>query len=450
MAVHTSGTFQRTAFNSAATMSDRIARTYVASALSVLCALPYLLGIQEQRLNVWSLVFTSGEGDPAKQAALLVLYCVGVLLLIVQVPPRWLLFVGAPLLILLAWSLVSIIWSVNPDGSARRLVALFGTVALGAFAGIRFDVAEFIRLLTKVAAIVIVASFVVAVVQPEFGLDPEGRLRGVFFHKNYLASFAAIAMFTIFLRLTVKMDRNATTKVLLGLLFILCFFSLALSRSAGPLPALFVALMTVGVVQASRVSNGMFRSLVPMAISLGVVCAGALVIFVGGSMFERGADLSGRTEVWKFAALMIEQRPWLGYGYGVFWLGENAPGAAFWRSSLNFVPHAHNGYLQLALDTGAIGLGCLAAALISFAIKVGLLLRHRQNARLLWAVGFIAFFCVINLGEADAWLGNDLHTILFVYVMVRTNVEYARYTGLAFNLRKSKVALRTPGSGSFA
>src|SRR5206468_697038 len=146
-------------------------------------------------------------------------YAIGVVLLLTQIPVRQLSYLGMPLLLLLVWSLASITWSINPEATVRRLVALFGIVAIGTYAGLRFDLRQCIHLLTLVGAVVLSASLVVALALPLEGLDPEGRLRGVFYHKNGLSSFCVITLFTLFMHFVAKLDRGTATRAWLAVLF---------------------------------------------------------------------------------------------------------------------------------------------------------------------------------------------------------------------------------------
>ena len=92
----------------------------------------------------------------------------------------------------------------------------------------------------------------------------------------------------------------------------------------------------------------------------------------------------------------------------------------------------------------------LAAALIGLWVKAGRLLRFSGDASLYWVLGFILFFCFVNLGEVDGWAGNNLFTILFVYLVVRTNFEYAVYRARAGSRRASNAELGVVSSSSFA
>ena len=41
-----------------------------------------------------------------------------------------------------------------------------------------------------------------------------------------------------------------------------------------------------------------------------------------------------------------------------------------------------------------------------------------------WPLGFLAFDLVANLSETWLWIGNEIIPIVFVYLVVRTNLTY--------------------------
>ena len=66
------------------------------------------------------------------------------------------------------------------------------------------------------------------------------------------------------------------------------------------------------------------------------------------SMLGRDSTLTGRTEVWHDVLPAREQQPLLGYGFGSFWTDA--------RRLLYDIPTAHNGYLDVMLELGEVGL----------------------------------------------------------------------------------------------
>jgi len=72
-----------------------------------------------------------------------------------------------------------------------------------------------------------------------------------------------------------------------------------------------------------------------------------------------------RWEVWTRALYMIEAYPLTGIGMGVFsTIAQN--NFPYFESGLNQLPHAHNLYLQTALDGGVLGLLSLLCIIIAF------------------------------------------------------------------------------------
>jgi exopolysaccharide production protein ExoQ len=83
-------------------------------------------------------------------------------------------------------------------------------------------------------------------------------------------------------------------------------------------------------------------------------------IFVG--LMGRDLTFTGRTDIWK-AVLAEEINPLIGAGHYSFWLGDRVERISrAWFYELN---EAHNGYLEVYLNGGLIGLGLLLAVLVS-------------------------------------------------------------------------------------
>jgi O-antigen ligase len=78
-------------------------------------------------------------------------------------------------------------------------------------------------------------------------------------------------------------------------------------------------------------------------------------------LLGRDPTLTGRTEIWK--DLLIFDYNWiLGTGYESFWLGERL--IQVWTEA-GYITQAHNGYLEIYLNLGIVGLFILVGMLIS-------------------------------------------------------------------------------------
>jgi exopolysaccharide production protein ExoQ len=134
---------------------------------------------------------------------------------------------------------------------------------------------------------------------------------------------------------------------------------------------------------------------------------GSLDAFAG--ILGRDTTFTGRTGLW--ADLMRENiNPIFGTGYNSFWLGDRVE--YLWES-YSFQPiQAHNGYLEVYLNGGLVGLFLLMVTIILTGSKLrkGMLLGH-NFAVLLFS--FLAVAVFYNLTEAR-FGGQDLLWVIMI------------------------------------
>jgi exopolysaccharide production protein ExoQ len=411
---------------------SKVEQVYVVAALCTLSAIAFIVGDQpccgEESLNpINSLLNTSSAGDTKKQMILLIMYSVGFLFML-RLRFRIFLFLGLPLLSLIIWCFVSAVWSVDPSLSFRRCIALGGTVGLGLYLGLQCSLEKFMSLMRWVVGIIILASFIVAAALPMAGLDYDGRLRGVFDHKNDLGDFAGLGFVLLAGRLLSYEYKRRLGFAVDALLAALCIVALVLAQSASPIPALIVSMAVLALAHGARVAAGQITAFMPIitaATAGGILMLGQNIDFLS-KLLDRSSDLSGRVRVWAFSIKMVMERPLEGYGYGAFWTGGGSPAAVFWRSTHLAVPHAHNGYLQLMLDAGLIGLALLALAIVMTALRLCLSLRYCHDTPIPWSLSYIGFVLATQVAEPGIWSGNSLATVLIVFVVVEANILTAR------------------------
>jgi O-antigen ligase len=73
-------------------------------------------------------------------------------------------------------------------------------------------------------------------------------------------------------------------------------------------------------------------------------------------LFGKDTSISGRGPIWEEALAAIKERPFFGYGYASFWLPDSIVTRYIWSRVKWNAPSAHNGFLELALDIGIVGL----------------------------------------------------------------------------------------------
>ena len=84
-----------------------------------------------------------------------------------------------------------------------------------------------------------------------------------------------------------------------------------------------------------------------------------LFLGVGGGALTalgRDASLTGRTAVWQ-TILPYATNAWVGAGYENFWIGDRIK---LFNRLLGGLNQAHNGYIEIYLNLGWVGLSCWA------------------------------------------------------------------------------------------
>jgi O-antigen ligase len=113
----------------------------------------------------------------------------------------------------------------------------------------------------------------------------------------------------------------------------------------------------------------------------------------------RSPTLTGRTAIWK-AVLPLAGNPLIGTGYESFWVGKRLE--EFWSQNdgaLNGITEAHNGYLELYLNLGWIGVALLAGLIVLGYPKVIATLRADPQAGSIGLAFFVSEI-VYNYTEA--------------------------------------------------
>jgi len=110
----------------------------------------------------------------------------------------------------------------------------------------------------------------------------------------------------------------------------------------------------------------------------------------------RKPDLTGRTDIWN-DLFHMHLNPWVGTGFETFWLGKRAE--FFWRKYYFHPNQAHNGYIEIYINLGWIGVCFLVAQMVAgYRNVVSGFRRNAPGAAL--RIGYLAAAAIYNLTEA--------------------------------------------------
>jgi O-antigen ligase len=219
---------------------------------------------------------------------------------------------------------------------------------------------------------VLILSYVAVLIYPDVAGRGTAALsydswRGVFSQKNALGRAAMLGA-----SLSFVVAFSFRRMYLLGFLTsALSFYMLVKSNSATAIVSciLFVPLYyTIFFTISARSQNvwASIISLLPLLFFLFLSQDYLISLFLDST--GKDATLTGRAPLWDFIIGAIERRPIFGYGVDGFFTGEGIEFILI--SELGWAPeHSHNGFLDLTLELGVVGLTLFAISLFNIVLR---------------------------------------------------------------------------------
>jgi O-antigen ligase len=272
--------------------------------------------------------------------------------------------------VLLFWCVLSASWAHAPDVAIRRAaLAIIVTVSTMVCVD-TLGPARALKIWWFVLAGVLIVNWLsIPLVHQAVHLPGEqdpglvGDWRGLYFHKNIAGAVSAVS--AIVFLFTALRRRRAID-------FALCAGAIAftvMTRSKSSLGLLALALV-LGLTYRAAWRRGIDRAIVVVAALL-FVLAGAFFLVLDADtiahMLEDPTEFTGRSAIWAAEIAFIRDHPFLGSGFGTFAdTGSLSPLHNYVAGSwVEAVAHGHNGYLQMTVTIGGIGVAIAAIGLIA-------------------------------------------------------------------------------------
>ncbi|WP_144637166.1 O-antigen ligase family protein [Bordetella genomosp. 13] len=329
------------------------------------------------------------------------------------------------LLLMLAWSACSILWSPYPVTTFKRVVQIMGFIMVGlAIAPPVSNMSKFATTVMATFTPLLVICFFVSLLVPQVGVDYElgAAWRGIFWHKNLLG---VVSAFTVVLWLRELRIRRLDWRLCVGaILFTLLM--LVLARSTTSLITASMGSFLYLYLARRYLAN----SHVSIILVLGAACALMLLLHffysvegrlprweeIAGpvaSLLNKSTDLTGRTEIWQLVLMEVARHPWHGIGYGAFWLGVGGP-SQYIYDAMHFIPlQAHSGYLDMLNELGIIGVALMVGFILVHARQLMRLMRvDRGEAAFHWA--FFVLVLIGNISESILFRGVQFEYVWLI------------------------------------
>ncbi|QBY01799.1 O-antigen ligase family protein [Rhodophyticola sp. CCM32] len=373
--------------------------------------------------------------------AALGLYSVVALLFTPNSIPRVLgLYWPALLPVLLA--VMSLGWTEDTSLTLRRAGSLGLTTAFAFWLVFRFTPIQIFQLVVTMAVSIIAVNFAIIQIQPTRGIHQSydiinahhaGSWRGLFGHKNDFGRLTALSTAILVMGFVFGVGGRYLRWGMIPLIGIAIVMITQSSSSQATLLASTVPTSVAALLLMRRISPAGRSIMLVVALPFAIIAAlsAQLVFEYVLGLLGRDATLTGRTEIWEGVILSLGGHGVLGGGYGAGWqiVGPRLAGLTGIE-----VGHAHNGFLDLAVDIGAVGLGLTLVFMLWLGtLAFRSLMQGVEPEISVLALSVILFALIGNVAGSFLLLHNSLYWVLPVVTFAKLrDVPYASYqTGIA-------------------
>ncbi|HTA29024.1 MAG TPA: O-antigen ligase family protein [Candidatus Cybelea sp.] len=340
---------------------------------------------------------------------------------------------------LLFFMLVSILWSDYPFVSLKRWVRTAGTAVMALVILSEAEPYEAIlAVIRRTMYLVIPFSMLLVKYYPRLGVSyghssGAPMYSGATLTKNTLGEICVLYVFLFIWSRFARRDNEDGAPVVRGqkvcelVLLAMVFFLMKGPSGYGARAASYSATSIVVLLMGLGVFFLMRRYRTSLAqlggrVALVLVCSGlvTLVLFmlgtspmaVGAGLLGREANLTGRSDqIWPLLAPIAWHNPVLGLGYGAFWINVSPE-----LMVLN-INEAHNGYLDVLIELGGVGLILVLLVIVTYFRKARLELQENFY----WAafrMSYLVMFLVHNWTETTLLRSRETLWNLFVVFAV--------------------------------
>jgi exopolysaccharide production protein ExoQ len=372
------------------------------------------------------------EGSPLDAAVLGILLLAAIAVLLRR-SQRALSFITLnwPILIYFLYCFISVVWSSHPDVAFKRWVKSIADLAMCLV--IVTDpqpVVALKRVISRVGFVLLPVSVLLIKYYGDLGrgYTPDGMPMntGVTTFKNELGvTVLVISLFTVWHAMNLLRGKNLPNRgrhlLAQG---VLLAFGVALFVMADSQTSIASFILGCGLIFATQLRGIRSRPGMVHALCLSVLLAGGLALFFGGGAgvaraMGRDSSFSGRTDIW---AALIKAAPnaVVGAGFESFWISPNVlkfqhtlAAQDWWHpEELN---ESHNGYLEVYLNLGLVGVGLILGILISsYRRAVAAFRRNPSLGGLMLA--YIVPPIFYNLTEA----GFRMVSLMWIFLLLAT------------------------------
>jgi O-antigen ligase len=334
---------------------------------------------------------------------------------------------GWLILFYLVWAALSIIWSIDPRFTLKR-VGILIILSLGAlYVAERLSLQETIALVLFICAVSLLLGLVIALLTNDFFPFSGWWRFGGNMHPIAQAWHIGLLLLSALVFAKTAEQKRA---VYIGIA-LLAFLFLLLTRSR---MAFLSSIMASGLYWSITTPKRhqsilIFLGIIIVGCSTFILLGNLLFIQLGEKAITLGRgewgvqsmqSLTGRLPLWNSLTELINQRPFAGYGYEAFLVGQNL----HWITEKTgwATPQVHSGYIATLGGLGYIGFVPMVLILI-ISLTKSIILVKRNSEYAFTAAVFV--WLVLNMYTEDQILTRPYFPV-FVWMIMLARLGFIR------------------------
>ncbi|MEM9399518.1 MAG: O-antigen ligase family protein [Verrucomicrobiota bacterium] len=338
-------------------------------------------------------------------------------------------------LVLLGLSIISVLWSAAPNYTIDEVDPVIRACLFSIYIAMRYTVKEQMRLFAWMLGVAAVLSLIYALAVPSEGIamtNGEVSWKGIFQHKQYLGRFMVLGAITF---INIALDNRKYQKIAWIGVFLTATLAL-LSSSRSALILLLFSILSLPLYRLIKQKKYKLRTIllivITFMISASIILVASNLETIVVDILGKNLEFNGRIPVWTLAIQKGLERPLLGYGYVGFWTSDESLSIlnSTWALSASGGEgrfHAHNGFIDVFLQLGFVGLLLCLLSFITLMSRVIILIGSHKNGReFFWIFQFLLITFLANLSEIRTFIGHGTLWILYVSLSLSTAVLLGR------------------------
>ncbi len=331
------------------------------------------------------------------------------------------------ILAMLALAVCSALWSPAATITVQMCIQVGLCTLFACYLSARYSTERLMQLLIFMGVVSALLSILFAVALPSYGLFQGyggNAWEGICKHKNALGVSMAFLLSPIFF----SNHYGRWRRVLYGALLLFLIYK-SQSRGAWLYTAgmlLFIGFLSL--VRRLRARELALVLLITGAVGLATLALGLYFWPLLAAAMGKDPTMTGRTEIYIEIWRSIMKRPILGYGFGGFWYAGSIEAERV-RLATNWpnIGYAENGFLEVALQIGFLGVGLIVAMLARAGVQgIRLLRSPHYSPRVGWFLTILFLAALTNIDAGWFMTADTMDWVLILVSCIGLNEEIRR------------------------